>query len=362
MGQRILTSLLGLAWVCGSAQHAQAVPLDLLDVAPRTIVAEFTYGGPQAAQYSVTGGVGEVHLSPESHQQVRPSFIEPVPESFTPLVLHIDLADGSATSELATGGYASPPLSETFVQGPLSTDAVAGFVSGNSLPPLFCTSQQQVNEWCLLVPLFCGAVCNPVAGSAYDPATGVLELVGPEERVGCDGAVCAGPFVYLGTLSPSLSELVPSFVGDTFDWSVSRGTPPPLDFGSTAVIDPGLEDEVLEEEVLGSFDVGPDTVHLTVVLEDGASLASALHWEFSGLDPVGAPEGVQITGLSVLGGTGTVVSTGFGPDSLSIVTAREQAPPNVFTYDLAVEVTYVPEPDGTLFALAALGLLARRRL
>jgi hypothetical protein len=331
------------------------MPLDLGDEEPRIVVADFGPGGPQAAEYSVDGDVAEIFLSAESHQEIRPHFLEPIPEYFTPLVLHVDRTDGSATSEFAGGAYQGGNLSESFWQNPLSTEVTYGFMTGNNLSPLFCVSQAQVDDACINVnTIFCGVVCNLVPGSAYDPMTGELRLVGYESREGCDGwGSCFGPFLYFSSLEPTLSELVPTFNGDEFDWSLSRGSPPVLDSGTEFVIDPGLEDEVLGEEVLGSFDVGPDTLLLTIILEDGHGLASQLHWSFSNLHPFDAPDGVVITGLIPVGGTGTVIDASFGPDSLSIVTAQEQAPPNVFTYEFEIEMSYVPEPDGTLLCVVA---------
>jgi hypothetical protein len=188
------------------AAPAGAEPLDLEDATPRTIQVEMQ-GVVVSAGYAVQAGAGVVSISAESHQQLRPHFLEPVPESFTPLTLTIDLADGSGTSSLASGGYESYPLSESFTQGPLSTETVAGYMQGNSLPPLYCASQQQIDEACLLQPIFCGVVCVPVAGSRFDPDTGEVALVGGEERLGCDGGLCFGPYVYLGLLDPVLSEL-----------------------------------------------------------------------------------------------------------------------------------------------------------
>ena len=79
-----------------------------------------------------------------------------------------------------------------FWQGPLGTATTAGFV-GPATPPLFCTSQAQVDLLCQSVPLFCGKTCTLVPGSAYDPSSGRVNLVGPEHQSGCDGSVCQGP-------------------------------------------------------------------------------------------------------------------------------------------------------------------------
>jgi hypothetical protein len=53
-----------------------------------------------------------------------------------------------------------------------------------------------------------------VPGSRFDTDTGAVALVGGEERFGCDGGACFGPYLYFALLDPVLSELaapVPSF-------------------------------------------------------------------------------------------------------------------------------------------------------
>jgi hypothetical protein len=195
-----LIGLLGLA-----AGSAGAVPLDLEDASSRSILVE-SFGVTVPAGYAVSGGMGIVTISATDHELLRPHSLDPVPGSFTPLVLRIDLGDGSATSDQASGAWETPPQSESFTQGPLSTEAAAGYVQSPDLPALFCESQQQVNELCLIEPLFCGATCVIVPGSRYDGNTGHVLLVGGEERIGCDGGVCFGPLTFFSQLQPVLSE------------------------------------------------------------------------------------------------------------------------------------------------------------
>jgi hypothetical protein len=188
------------------AEPAGAEPLDLDDPAPRAIEAAFP-GVVVPASYEVQGGNGIVTVSAESHELLRGHSLDAVPGSFTPLILTIALADGSGTSSQASGAWESPPLSESFTQGPLSTEAVAGMVQSSQLPALFCTSQQQLDEACLVEPIFCGAVCVLVPGRRYDADTGQIVMVGSEERIGCDGAVCFGPYLFFSALGPILSEV-----------------------------------------------------------------------------------------------------------------------------------------------------------
>jgi hypothetical protein len=188
------------------AGPAAAEPLDLQDPTPRSIQVELG-GVVVSAGYAIQAGAGAVTISAESHEQLRPHFLAPVPGSFTPLTLTLDLAQGIVTSSQASGAWETQPLAESFTQGPLSTETLAGYLQSTQLPPLLCTSQQQVDDFCLIQPIFCGAVCVPVPGSRFDPDTGEIALVGGEERFGCDGGACFGPYVYFALLDPVLSEL-----------------------------------------------------------------------------------------------------------------------------------------------------------
>jgi len=193
-----------LALLCGLS--ARAEPLDLQDPTPRPVQVDWQ-GQTAVAGFAVDGDSAVVSLSAEAHEQLRPHFLEPVPGSFSPLVITIDRSLGVGTSSQASGAWASGPTSASFVQGPLSTEATAGFVQSSQLPPLLCTSQQELDDACLIVSLYCGAVCVIVPGSHFDPDTGGIGLVGGEEQSGCDGAICSGPFVYFSQLDPVLSEI-----------------------------------------------------------------------------------------------------------------------------------------------------------
>lgn len=116
--------------------------------------------------------------------------------TFTPIVIEIDLATLTATSQTASGALESGPILMAFVQNPLGTEAAAGYMTGGDITaPIFCTSQAEVDALCMIEPIFCGAICVVVPGSPYDAATGEINLVGSEEQQGCNGAVCGGPFV-----------------------------------------------------------------------------------------------------------------------------------------------------------------------
>jgi hypothetical protein len=154
-----------------------------------------SFGAAWPATWSVTGNVGRVEISAETHAVIREILsLPPVPASFTPFAIEIDLTTLAATSPTATGAYGNGTMSFGFTTGVLDTEATGGFV-GPDTPPLFCTSQQQIDDACLFVPLFCGQVCTIVPGSRYAPASGLANLIGSEEQVGCDGQPCGTPVV-----------------------------------------------------------------------------------------------------------------------------------------------------------------------
>jgi hypothetical protein len=150
------------------------------------------------------------------------NFPAPVPGSFTPIVIEIDLATRHGTSQVASGAFASGPATGSFTQGVLRSDSVVGvIVSG--VPPFTCASQAQVDSLCSFAPQFCGKTCSLVSGVAYDPATGKLNLVGSRTESGCDGGSCQGPFSFFtprGDLR--LSEpYVPPAVPSLAPWSTA---------------------------------------------------------------------------------------------------------------------------------------------
>jgi hypothetical protein len=138
----------------------------------------------------------------------------PVPGSFTPIVIEIDLATLHGTSQIASGGFASGPLTRGFTQAVLRSDSVVGvIVSG--VPPFMCASQAQVDSLCSFAPQFCGKTCSLVSGSAFATGTGKLNLVGSETQSGCDGGLCQGPFTFFTPrgdlrLSEEFSPMVPT--------------------------------------------------------------------------------------------------------------------------------------------------------
>lgn len=189
----------------GVTEADASVPLRILDTPARAVFVEIenssnidtlgqSYGPVFPATYSASGGVGTLVISAATHEAMYSGdFPAPVPGSFTPIVIEIDLATRHATSQVASGAFASGPLTGSFTQGVLQSNAVLGvIVSG--VPPFTCASQAQVDFLCTIAPQFCGKTCSLVSGSAYDPATGKVNLVGSRTESGCDGGVCQGPF------------------------------------------------------------------------------------------------------------------------------------------------------------------------
>ena len=183
-------------------------PLDILDPSPRDVLVEvensadlsvvgLSFGPPHLASYSATGNVGTLVIPVASHEDMRSGFLTPVPGTFTPIVIQIDLTTLSATSQAASGILQNGNIGMAFTQNPLSTEATAGYISGGDIPgPHFCTSQAEVDQACLTIPAFCSATCVLVPGALYDVGTGTVNLVGSEQQEGCDGAICSGPFFF----------------------------------------------------------------------------------------------------------------------------------------------------------------------
>lgn len=204
-----------------SAEAAE--PLDLSDLTARAVRVHFersfsdpgavgqTFDAGWPATWSVQGNVGRVEMSIPIHEMARESLqglsLMAIPGTFSRFVVEIDLTTLEATSLVASGALSNGTQGFGFSTRVLDTAAVGGFI-GPDTPPLFCTSQQQVDDTCLIVPLFCGQTCTFVPGFAYDPLAGTLNMIGSEEQNACDGAVCFGPLEMFATTGDlKLTEL-----------------------------------------------------------------------------------------------------------------------------------------------------------
>ena len=180
--------LVGLFLVSPIAR-ADTQALNLLDPSTREVFVELeissdrsvvgqSYGPPVSALYSASGGIGTLVIPVESHEELRPFAGE-----LQPVVIEIDLGDFSAVS--STSGLA--PGSIAFSQD-LGTETLAGYALVE-LQPVFCASQQEIDDECLINPLYCGATCVLVPGAPYDPNTGKINMVGAE-TIFCQFSAC----------------------------------------------------------------------------------------------------------------------------------------------------------------------------
>ena len=220
-----LALLLGLAPL---AARAQGAPLDVLDPSPRSVLVQVenssnlatvgqSFGPAFPATWSVSGNTGTLTISAATHEQMRSGGLDPVPGTFTPILIEIDLTSLEASSPIASGALASGGISFSFVQQALGSTTTGGF-AGPSVPPLFCSSQAQIDQICQSVPSFCGQTCTLVPGSAYDPVSGRVNLVGRETQSGCDGSLCQGPFDFFtprGDLRLTEAAEIPALPGLT---------------------------------------------------------------------------------------------------------------------------------------------------
>ncbi len=174
--------------------RADTPALNLLDPSTREVFVELeissdlsvvgqSYGPPVSALYSASGGIGTLVIPVESHEELRPFTGE-----LQPVVIEIDLVDFSAVS--STSGL-DPVLLAAFSED-LGTETLAGVALVEGLP-FFCTSQQEIDDLCLIDPLYCRATCVLVPGAPYDPNTGKINMVGAE-TIFCTNQAC--PFDY----------------------------------------------------------------------------------------------------------------------------------------------------------------------
>lgn len=194
-----------------SSEARSRTPLDVFDptsrsvefaveISPEPNVVGQTFGPARSASWSSDGSTGTLIIAAATHEELRTGGgWTAVPGSFEPIVIEIDLATLEATSLPASGAIQSGNLSSSFTQNALDSTAVVGYI-GPDVEPFICTSQAEVDALCAVAPEFCGQACIPVAGSAYDPDSGLVNLVGSETRTDCDGGQCFGPYDFVATL------------------------------------------------------------------------------------------------------------------------------------------------------------------
>ncbi len=181
MRSRIASCLL-VAGLLGVALPVRAVPVDLSDATPRTVLVEVDeflddyaaigagFGAPVEGQFAsdgvtavvtVSGGVIEALVD-----QVFAGAASAVPGSFSDYLVAIDVATGAVLSATVDGQVTVPILGTISLAQTASSGQVAGFkltnIFGYTLP-IHCTS---------------GVDCTIVPGLPYDPASGQLNAVG----------------------------------------------------------------------------------------------------------------------------------------------------------------------------------------
>jgi len=195
----LVSVLAGLAapWAARAAE-----PLDVTDATPRSVAVQFedsadlsstgqSFGSFWPAAWSVSGNVGRVEISIETHEQLRDPPLDnmaPVPGTFEPIVIEIDLSTLEATTLPTSGAFTNGTQSFAFATFALDSTGVGGFASPGT--PWFCSSQAELDMLCAFIPSLCGKVCILVPGAAFDPLTGNVNMIGLEEQIGCDGQPC----------------------------------------------------------------------------------------------------------------------------------------------------------------------------
>lgn len=181
---------------------SRAVPLDVSDPTLRTVLVEFeissapdtvgaTFSAPLPATYAASGNTGTLSMPGATYESVvdlLDYFGFPlIPSTSDDFELSIDLTTLAATAQPMTFqvdiDVQGVPQQTGIVTRSLGTDATAGFVFVASAPgvPVFCTSD----------PPAPFPPCTLVPGSAYDPATGLLNAVGSDALVAPDVSLTA---------------------------------------------------------------------------------------------------------------------------------------------------------------------------
>ncbi len=191
-----------------------ARPLDSSNPTARSIQVEFeispdlttvgqVYAPPIAAQYSASGNVGTVVIPSAEYE----AFVGWPALSISDITIEIDLTTLEAQVVDTAGSVSDPPFAEFVFSWNLDTTQPAGFV--DLFEPLHCSSQAQVDDICLFLPVFCGATCVLVPGAGYDAATGKLNMVGFEFQSGCGETGCLDVNQFLARGDLRLSEVAP---------------------------------------------------------------------------------------------------------------------------------------------------------
>ena len=198
-----------VALACRSAARAQGgAPLDVFDPTPRNVFVQVEGSSSPGTVGQTLGGFSrDVSASAATPAPSR-SRRRPTRRCARRFVaraglLHALIVIRDRTSRASLQATAARWRPATFISGPLvfafspqllGTTATAGYTA-TDLPPLFCTSQAEVDQCLSCSWPRSAADLHPVPGHEVDPpATGEINLVGRETQQGCDGGMCQGPF------------------------------------------------------------------------------------------------------------------------------------------------------------------------
>jgi hypothetical protein len=212
-------AVLVLLLLASSSALAQQ-PLDLANSAARPVLVEIEtsaaldvvgvqFSDPLPASFSVVANVGRVVIDSATYEAFLLEGTSGAQITASDFVVEIDLATletvnnpaSSGTVILAHAGYA---FTRT-----LDTQRVAGFANGGPAGPLHCSSQQEIDDLCLIVPDYCGVLCVIVPGAPYDSATGKVNLVGFENQDGCGETGCLDIDMFSDAGDLRLTEVPP---------------------------------------------------------------------------------------------------------------------------------------------------------
>ncbi len=159
------------------AGSASALPLDLANPAPRTLLVEIENSGDPrivgasyypavTGAYSSDGSTGRIVVAGTSLETLYQGFtFPPVPGSFSDLVVEIDLATLEVVVEPLNLVFRhSTGVNFGFVGNGLDSTAIGGVF--DLFSAVFCTTS---------IP---ESACSPIPGAPYDPATGTLNAIG----------------------------------------------------------------------------------------------------------------------------------------------------------------------------------------
>lgn len=201
LGARRVSRTVLLVLLLAASRALAQQPLDLADVAARSVLVEIEistaldavgvqYSDPLPASFSVVGDVARVVVDSATYEAYLLEGTQGVQITASDFVVEIDLTTLEAVNDPPSTGTVILSHAGYAFTRTLDTQRVAGFANGGPAGPLHCSSQQEIDDLCMIVPDYCGVLCVIVPGAPYDAATGEINLVGFENQDGCGEAGC----------------------------------------------------------------------------------------------------------------------------------------------------------------------------